>query len=660
MASRRIAKSKRATAPLPSLLPAAHPWLTGALILLAITFLAYIPAILGGFIWDDDAYVQHNAALRSLIGLWNIWAHTSTTPQYYPLVHTTFWIEYHLWGADGGAAVGYKIVNVLLHAISAILLWRLLRFLQLPGAWLAAAIFAIHPVQLESVGWITERKNVLSGVFYLLAFRSYLNAIGEDGEWKMENGKDRLAPSSILHPPFSSYFLSLLFFLLALFSKTVTATLPAAILLVLWWKRGRLRIRDFIPLIPFFVIGIVMGGVTGYLERTQVGAHGPEWSMLTPIDRVLIAGRAIWFYAGKLFLPINLSFIYPRWNIHPHQWWQFVFPLGVIIAVFILWFLRRRIGRGPLTAVLFFIGTLFPALGFANVYPMRYSFVADHFQYLASIGLISLFSAIVASSKLRTAIGTILILTLGSLTFARGFVYHDRETLWRDTLSKNPDSWMAHTNLGHALHAKGDDIGAAAQYQIALQDAPEVADTHLNAAISRAIAGDFDGAIAECRRAIEINPSFVDAYANMAKAYLSKGNLPEAETAARKAIEIAPNYPLGHYMLARALELSGQLSQAAAEYTAALATNPDDADAHFHLANILVQMRQGPAAIDHYQASLAIDPRNKFAWVSLGDLLLASGRFDEATHCFQQALKIDPTLVPAQAGLQRAAELHGG
>jgi tetratricopeptide (TPR) repeat protein len=630
-----------------------------------MTILAYIPAMAGGFIWDDDIYVEHNAALRSLQGLWNIWMRTSTTPQYYPLVHTTFWIEYHLWGAGLGAALGYKIVNVLLHATSAILLWRLLRMLRLPGAWLAAAIFAVHPLQVESVAWITERKNVLSGVFYLLAFGTYLRSIGEDGEWKMEeredgrwkmeDGKSPSPPSSILHPP-SSYFLSLLFFLLALLSKTVTATLPAAILLVLWWKRGRLRLSDFTPLLPFFLVGMGMGGVTGYLERTQVGAHGPEWSALTPLDRVLIAGRAIWFYAAKLFLPINLTFIYPRWHIEPHQWSQFAYPAGVILVVFTLWFLRRRIGRGPLTAVLFFIGTLFPALGFANVYPMRYSFVADHFQYLASIGLISLFASIVTKSRFRIAFGWIVILTLGTLTFARGFAYRDRETLWRDTLAKNPNSWMAHTNLGHALHAKADDAGAAVQYQEALQDAPEVADTHLNAAISLAIAGDFDGALAQCRRAIQIDPSFVDAYANMAKAYLSKGNFPEAESAARRAIEIAPKYPLGHYMLARALELSGQLPQAAAEYTAALFINPDDAEAHFHLANILVQMREGAEAIPHYQASLAIDPSNKFAWVSLGDLLLATGRVEEAAHCFQEALRIDPALVPAREGMGRVTD----
>jgi tetratricopeptide (TPR) repeat protein len=642
MASRRIAKSKPLDPPART-----HSWLAGALGLLGITAIAYLPAILGGFIWDDDAYVQHNAALRSLRGLWNIWAHTSATPQYYPLVHTTFWIEYHLWGAEGAAAMGYKIINVLLHATSAILLWWLLRFLKLPGAWLAAAIFAVHPIQVESVAWITERKNVLSGVFYLLAFRTYFKAIGADGEWKTEDGRITSR---------SSYLLAFLFFLLALFSKTVTATMPAAMLLILWWKRGRLRLRDCLPLIPFFLVGMVMGGITGYLEHTQVGAHGTEWSALTPVDRVLIAGRAIWFYAEKLILPIRLSFIYPRWNIDPRQWWQFAYPAGVVVVVTILWSLRRRIGRGPLTAVLFFIGTLFPALGFANVYPMRYSFVADHFQYLACIGLICLFVSILTSAKLRAIVGTVLIVMLASLTFARGFAYKDRETLWRDTLSKNPDSWMAHTNLGHALHARGDDAGAGIQYQEALKDAPEVADTHLNAAIGRAMAGDFDGAIAECRRAIEINPSFVDAYANMAKAYLSKGNLSEAENAARRAIEIAPNYPLGHYMLARSLELSGRISQASSEYMAALASNPDDAEAHFHLANILVQMRQGAPAIEHYRAALEIDPRNKFAWVSLGDLLLASGRVDDARYCFQQALRIDPGMAPAKEGLQRAGQ----
>ncbi|HSV13511.1 MAG TPA: hypothetical protein VLI90_04585, partial [Tepidisphaeraceae bacterium] len=367
----------------------------GALLLLAITLIAYIPIFRAGFVWDDDSYVEQNATLRTLDGLYEIWTNWHATPQYYPLVHTSFWVEYHLWGAT--SALGYHIDNVLLHALSAILIWRLLNRLNVPGALLAAAIFAVHPVHVESVGWITERKNVLSLVFYLLALRSYLRSTGSE-------------------PVLRDYAFSLLFFLLALLSKTVTATLPAAILLIFWWKRGRIRVRAVTPLLPFFVLAAVCGSITGYLERTQVGARGPEWAALTPLHRVLIASRAVWFYAGKLLVPWRLTFIYPRWSIDPRDPLQWLYLVALIAVIAGLWLRRRRLGRGPLVAVLFFIGTLTPALGFVNVYPMRYSFVADHFQYHASIGLIALAAACIARFK---PAGLIIVALLIALTFHR-------------------------------------------------------------------------------------------------------------------------------------------------------------------------------------------------------------------------------------------------
>jgi hypothetical protein len=269
-----------------------------AVFLFGLALITYLPSLGNGFIWDDDAYVQHNPTLRSASGLWQIWTEPTSTPQYYPLVYTTFWVEHHLWG---DRPLGYHVDNMLLHAIGAVLLWRLLKRLKIPMPWLAAAIFAVHPINVESVAWITERKNVLSGVFYFLAFGAYLGAI----------------ESTTLNR--RRYAVALVFFLLALFSKTVTATFLAAVLLVLWWRRGKITRKEIVPLLPFFIVGIALGSVTGYLERTHIGAHGVEWSSLTPLDRLLIATRAVWFYAGKLALPIKLTFIYPRWLIDPQD-----------------------------------------------------------------------------------------------------------------------------------------------------------------------------------------------------------------------------------------------------------------------------------------------------------------------------------------------------
>lgn len=636
-----------------------HHSTVGAIAIFLIVLLSYLPAIRGGFIWDDDAYVEHNPALHTMQGLWRIWTDPHATPQYYPLVHTTFWIEYHLWGAE--SALGYHVVNILLHATAAVLLWRLLRHLEVPGRWFAAALFAVHPVHVESVAWITERKNVLSGVFYLLAMGAYLRAISSascsgGAQHRGFETRDDAKHPPCCAPPLNKWIGAFAFFLLALLSKTVTATLPAAILLIIWWKRGRLTRRDVVPLLPFFLVGMLMGGVTGYLERTNVGAHGPEWTALTPLHRILIASRAVWFYAAKLALPIDLTFIYPRWMIDPRDALQWLYPVALLAALAALWFLRQRLGRAPLVGVLFFIGTLFPALGFVNVYPMRYSFVADHFQYLPSIGLIVLFTATVAKHDRarRRVIFCVILVTFATLTFRRGFGYASREILWRDTIAKNPSSWMAHANLGHALLARNDEPAAREQYEIAQQLAPHLPDPLVNVAVLDLKRGDPDAAAQRCRTALSIDPTYGPAYASLANALLMKGDLAEAERVARQATAAVPRYAPGHYLLGRALEQLARLPDAAAAYNAALAIDPDDAPAHFHLADVLARLRDIPGAIAHYRKSLSIDPQNAPAWTTLGYLLLNTGQPREAAGCFQQALRIDPNLEPARMGLQRA------
>ena len=347
--------------------PGKRDWIFGLILVFAI-IIAYQPAWPGLPIWDDDAHITQ-PMLRSLQGLARIWMQPGASQQYYPLVHSVFWVEHRLWG---DATLGYHLVNILLHAFSALLLVRILRRLEVPGAWLAATIFALHPVQVESVAWISELKNTLSGAFYLGSALAYL-------EFDRKRGP-------------KLYMVALGLFVLGLLSKTIIATLPAALLLIFWWKRGRLSWRqDVRPLIPFFLAGIAAGLFTAWMERKSIGAQGSEFDF-TFIERFLIAGRAIWFYLGKLFWPAELIFIYPRWNVSQAVWWQYLFPAAGLLLLTVLWKLRQRC-RGSLLALLYFAGTLFPALGFFNVFPFRYSFVADHFQYLAGIGPITLVSA---------------------------------------------------------------------------------------------------------------------------------------------------------------------------------------------------------------------------------------------------------------------------
>ena len=598
MSRKRVQSRRKPIAAVPPARWWQSPWFLAGLLILAVA-IAYQQVWHAGYIWDDDSYVTKNATLRDLHGLWRIWFELAATPQYYPLVHTSFWIEHHLWGLD---PLGYHVVNLVLHALGAILLWRVLIRLRIPAAWVAAAIFALHPVEVESVAWITERKNVLSAVFYFAAALIYLRF--EESE---ERGSRR----------WQLYVASLFLFVLALLSKTVACSLPAALMLVRWWKTGRLKWRDVLRLGPFFVVGLGLGLLTAWLEKHQVRAEGEEWA-LNFGQRCLIAGRALWFYAGKLFFPAKLTFIYPRWDVSAALGWAWLFPAGFVAVVAALWQMRARIGRGPLVAVLFFAGTLFPALGFLNVYPFRYSFVADHFQYLASVGLIALGAA--GLSRLPRLIPPILLAVLAVLTWKQVGIYHDLETLWSDTVEKNPQSWMAHNNLGLVLQQKGQQDQAIAHFQRALELDPNKFEIQNNLGYSLSMSSRLPDAIPFLEKALQINPNYAATHYNLGNALLRSGRVAEAIVQLQQAVEIDPNYVPALSNLGSAFLQTGQVDESLAHLEKALQIDPDYKAAHFNMANTLLQMGRTEEAFSHLQRVLEIDPgdaeaQKNMAWV---------------------------------------------
>jgi len=602
--NRRQVSSRPQSIETASWLPSAwnQEWIRGVFLLL-ITLIAYQQTWHAGYIWDDNFHVTQNPTLRDLHGLWRIWSEVAATPQYYPLVHTSFWLEYRLWGLN---PLGYHLVNVLLHAFVAILLWRVLVRLQIPGAWLAAAIFAVHPVEVESVAWITERKNVLSAVFYFAAALTYLRFAALRA---VEN------PS---RPCWYLYIASLLLFVFALLSKTVTCSLPGALLLIFWWKNNRLRWRDVVPLLPFFTIGFVLGLFTAWIEKYHVQAQGEAWS-LTFVERFLIAGRALWFYASKLFWPAKLTFIYPRWNIDVNAGWQWLFPLATVVVIVLLWWTRRWLGRGPLVALLFFAGTLLPALGFVDVFPFRYSFVADHFQYLASVGLIVLVAA--GLMRLPRAVPAILLVLLAVLTWRQVGIYRDLETLWRDTLEKNPVSWMAQNNFAAVLMQNGRLDEAITHLQKALEIDPDNVETHNNLGYVLLQMGRAEESLAHFQRALEIEPNRVaSVHYNLGHALLQKGRADEAVSHLEKALKIDPTYLPARGDLGNALLQIGRVEESFAHLQRALEIDPDYIAAHFNLANTLLQMGRVDEAVLHLQKVLTTNPNDpdaqkNMAWV---------------------------------------------
>ena len=626
-------------------------WCFAAALVLAVLFV-YQPAWHGGFIWDDDGHVTR-PALRSLHGLYRIWFDLGATQQYYPLLHSAFWLEHKLWG---DATLGYHLVNILLHATAALMVALLLRRLAIPGAYLAAAIFALHPIQVESVAWITELKNTLSAVFYLGTALVYLHF-----------DQTRKTPL---------YLAALGLFVLGLLSKTVTATLPAALLVVFWWQRGRLSWRrDVLPLAPFFLLGAAAGLFTAWVERKLIGAEGAAFD-LTALDRCLLAGRVVWFYLGKLLWPIDLIFIYPRWQVSQEVWWQYLFPAAVLLLFWVLWRQRGR-WRGLLAALLFFVGTLFPVLGFCNVYPFRYSFVADHFQYLASLGMIALASTGIALLLARYGLWRrpagyglclALLATLGTLTWQQSQMYADIDMLWQTTIDQNPDCWLAHNNLGLALADRGQFDEAIAHYKKAVDIQPDYPETHCNLGVALASRGQIDEAIAHYKKAIEIQPDVVEAveaHYNLGALLAGRGQTDAAIAHYKKAVEIQPDFVKAHNNLGVALAGRGQIDEAIAHYKKAIEIQPDDVKAHNNLGALLADRGQTDEATAHYRKVLEITPDNpsiynNLAWIlaTCPNASLRNGA--EAVALGQRAIKLSGGREPTCFDTLAAAYAEAG
>ncbi len=620
--------------------------------LVVLTLLAYMPAMHAGFIWDDDDYVINNDTLRDLSGLSRIWSDPSATPQYYPFVHTTFWMEYQTWRLW---APGYHVVNVIIHLLNSLLVWQLCRRLHIPAAWLVGLLFAIHPVHVESVAWITERKNVLSGLFYLGSAFAYLENRGVT----RTVGETDVTRSS----RWTLYVLSLVLFVSALLSKTVTATLPAALLLVLWWKQGTISKRQWISLAPMFVVGIVFGMLTVWLEKHHVGAQGMDWE-LSPIQRILIAGRVICFYAGKLLLPTNLMFTYPRWNVNADAAWQYLFPAAVVITIGVLFLLRNRIGRGPVVAVCFFCGTLFPALGFFDVYPMRFSFVADHFQYLASLGLLVMFVQIgvVASNRVFAnherssgltvvAVTASLTIALATLTFKQTMIYHNLETLWRDTLARNPTSWMAHNNLGALLNRRGDFVEAEKHLLESIRLKADFADSVNNLGKAREGQGDIAGATRLYERAVEINPGDPKTLNNLGAIYGAAGRLDDARELIERALQGNPKLAGAYGNLGSIEAAQGNLVDAIKNYRRSLELDEQAIETRINLVRLLMQTGSFSNADRELQVVLRQNPKHQSALLNLGVVQVNQNRLSEAAETFEELLKIDPNSIAAMRNL---------
>ena len=571
------------------------------LILAIITILAYQPAWHGGMLWDDDNCTTPRE-LRSLDGLRRIWFQPRATAQYYPLLYTSYWVQQRLWG---DSTTGYHLVNLLLHIGCVVLVLKILRFLRVPGAELATVIFALHPVNVETVAWIAERKNTLSGIFALGATLCYLKFD------ESRNGREKNVPRG---PGYSNYALAIGLFLLGLLSKTAIVTLPLAWLVIFWWKRGAIWWRrDVVPAIPFLSLAAVAGLVTRWFENTGIG-YKARILDLSLLDRCLIAGRAFWFQLSNLLWPSNLTFVYPRWDINAGVWWQYLFPIGVLGLLVILWSLRRW-SRAPLAGVLIYILLLLPSLGFLNIYFFVYSFVADHWQYLACLGIITPCASgiVLLAGRLKrwqALLEPATMLLLGGvlfvLTWRQSRMYTDIETLYLTTIARNPACWMAQVNLGNTLYQANRIPEAMDLFKQAMRLKPAIG--HYSLGNGLVLRGRTSEAIEKYKQALEIDPDYAEAHHNLGSAFLLMGRTPEAIEHYEQALRIDPAFAEAHNHLGHALVQTGRAPEAIDHYKEALRITPNSADAHNNLAAALAQMGRTSEAIEELKAALQIKP----------------------------------------------------
>ncbi len=625
-----------APAPLRRISGREAQWILAIAVLVA---LSYFPALRGGFVWDDVIFSEE-PVIHSAGGLRSIWfspADIRNEGHYWPLVYTTFWLEHKIWGLD---PTGYHAVNILLHLVNCLLLWRLLERLRVPGALVIAAVFAVHPLHVESVAWIIERKDVLSALFYLTAVLVWIRFDESPGPGR--------------------YGLALALFAAGLLAKSVVVTLPAALLVGQWWRRGRVTAVDLLRMAPFVAVGlaITLADYSFYASREPLDLG------YTLVERALIAARALWFYAGKLVWPADLMVIYPLWEIDAGDPLAWGWLAGAAALAAALWAARRRIGRGPLAGALFFAVTLAPVLGFVDFGYMQFSFVADRFQYLAGIGVLAVLIGAAAHAvgtlpetvlpatvrpetvrKGALGLAVALILALAVLTYRQAGVYRDEITLFSHVVAHNPEARDAHHNLGGALfEAERFEEGLEVSL-VAVEQRPDSAGALANVGRALVYFERLEEAEEHLRRAVRIDPRNVTAHQNLGEALRKQERYAEAVESYRTVLEIDEGFALAYAGMGTALFGDRRYAESVAAMTRALALAPELPTAralHVHMGRAERELGRPEEAAAHFERALEIAPDNPEPLFELANLRRAQGRSEEAEGLLRRARELRP------------------
>jgi tetratricopeptide (TPR) repeat protein len=597
---------------------------------------------------------------------------------------TSFWVQHALWGLN---PLPYHLVGVALQVVAAVLLFLVLRRLRVQGALLGAALWALHPVQVESVAWISELKNTQSAVFFLLAVWFFLRWLDEE--------RARVA--------WRDYGAALVCAVLAMLSKTSTVMLPVVLGLV-WWWRGGWTWRKLSLLWPFLAVSLAASGWTIWEQKVNSMASGPDWHQTLP-ERFVLAGKVGWFYLGKLAWPDPLIFIYPRWRLdatQPAAWLPLVALIGVAVALFRG---RNTWSRPWAFAGAYFMLSLFPVLGFFDVFFFRFSFVADHFQHLASMGPLALAGAGLARlvpdrphavGAWRWAGLAGVMAGLGVLSWRQAAIYRDPHVLWSTTAALNPQAWIARVNLGVELVAAGRTEEAVAHYRAALEQRPGAPEIQTNLGAAYLHLNRPAEAVAVLEAAVRAGPRIAEAHNSLGLAQAKLGVAEAAERSYREAIRLKPDFPAAHFNLASLLAAQrrgpeaiatleaarripaeasvqvqilrklvevllaqGQLAASVAPAEALLQMTPGDAAARQQLAGTYYQLGRYADALPHYAELVRQQPAAAAAQQNLASAYVQLGRLDEAVHHYREALRLGPEVPDTRANLAIALARQG-
>jgi tetratricopeptide (TPR) repeat protein len=618
-------------------------WVLGLVLVLAV-IAVYVPVWWAGYIWDDDVVVTDNSVIIGPQGVWEIW--TTKAADICPMTLTVFWVEHAIWGIW---ALPYHLVNVALQSGCALLLWRVLRRMEIPGAWLGAALWALHPVQVESVAWITEMKNTLSGLFYLLSLLSFGRLLQAE-----KNGrKDGWA-----------YGWMLFYAALAMASKSTTVILPAVLCLAAWWREGRWRWGNLVRIAPVFVLSL-LASIASILTQHAQGFHDVK-KIPGLAERLAAGGDAVWFYLLKLAWPYPLITVYRHWEIDPENVFCYAGLLGAVVLLGVLWWKRETWARPYFFVYAYFLAALLPALGLVNMVFFRYSFVADHFQYLASMAPLALAGAGLARlpdlipaarTWLPATASALLLLVLAAVAFRQAGFYYNAPTLWSNTLAWNSTCWVGYNNYGNSFFQKGRIDEAVELYEKALDLNPEYAEGYNNLGAALFKKDELDPAMADYQKALQLDPGYPDVYNNIGNILAQRGHISEAMADYERALALRPAYADAHNNRGNILMQLGRADEAVAEYKKALQINPDDAQSYNNLGIIAFKTGHAEQAVRLYERALQIDPTNVESYNNLGVIFFQAGQTDKAVALEEEALRRKPTYGDARKNLGKMEEM---